>query len=145
MLSRNKNKKTQTRQLGAHFYVDTASTNIAEELTKLGGASVILGTAPSSEAISAAVDGLAIDGKLLIVAGSGESLRISSRQLLRARRSLQGWPDGHAKDSEDTLSFSLLSGVRPMIETFPLEKASVAYERMMSNLVRFRAVLTMNS
>jgi D-arabinose 1-dehydrogenase-like Zn-dependent alcohol dehydrogenase len=144
-LSRGKDKEALARQLGAHFYIDTASSNIAQELTKLGGARVILATAPSAEAISATVEGLATNGKLLIVAGSGESLRISSRQLLATRRSIQGWTGGHAKDSEDTLNFSLLSGVRPLIETFPLEKASVAYERMMSNLVRFRAVLTMNS
>jgi len=144
-LSRGKDKELLARQLGAHVYIDTPTVNVAEELTRLGGARVVLGTAPNAKVIAEAVDGLAIDGKLLLIAGSGESLGVSSMQLLRARRSIQGWPNGHAKDSEDTLNFSALSGTRPMIETFPLEQASVAYERMMSNKVRFRAVLTMDS
>jgi len=144
-LSRGKDKEVLARQLGAHVYIDTATVNVAEELTRLGGARVVLGTAPNAKVIADVVDGLAIDGKLLLVAGSGESLGVSSMQLLRARRSIQGWPNGHAKDSEETLNFSALSGTRPMLETFPLEQASVAYERMMSNKVRFRAVLTMDS
>jgi D-arabinose 1-dehydrogenase-like Zn-dependent alcohol dehydrogenase len=130
-------------KLGAKRYIDTDKTNAAEELTKMGGARVILATAPSSKAISALVDGLGVDGKLLVVGASSESLTVTPIQLIGQRRSVQGWPSGTSRDSEDTLIFSQRTGVRPMIERFPLARAAEAYDRMMNGTVRFRAVLTM--
>ena len=131
------------RKLGAHEYVDTSAGAPAEALQKLGGARVILATAPDSKAISALVDGLAANGKLVIVGASPEPLTITPLQLIGARRSIQGWPSGTAKDSEDTMQFSALTGVRPMIERYPLEKAADAYQQMISGKARFRVVLTM--
>ena len=104
---------------------------------------MILATAPDSKAISALVDGLAANGKLVIVGATPESLTITPLQLIGARRSIQGWPSGTAKDSEDTMQFSTLTGVRPMIERYPLEKAAEAYDQMISGRARFRVVLTM--
>jgi len=104
---------------------------------------VILATAPDSKAISALVDGLAANGKLVIVGASPEPLTITPLQFIGARRSIQGWPSGTAKDSEDTMQFSALTGVRPMIERYPLEKAADAYQQMISGKARFRVVLTM--
>ena len=103
----------------------------------------MLATAPDSKAISAVVDGLAANGKLVIVGASPEPLTITPLQLIGARRSIQGWPSGTAKDSEDTLRFSTLTGVRPMIERYALEKAAEGYEQMISGRARFRVVLTM--
>lgn len=105
---------------------------------------MILATAPDSKSISALVDGLAPSGKLLVIGASQESLTVTPLQLIGQRRSLKGWPSGSGKDSEDTMQFSALSGVRPMIETYPLTKAAEAYERMMSGKARFRVVITMN-
>src|SRR4029450_4680001 len=123
--------------------IDTDKTNAVEELTKMGGASVILATAPSSKAISALVDGLGVDGKLMIVGASPESLTVTPIQLITQRRSVQGWPSGTSRDSEDTLIFCQRTGVRPMIERFPLASAAEAYDRMMTGKVRFRSVFTM--
>src|SRR5438128_10137567 len=142
-IGRGKDKEPLARKLGAHEYVDSGAGAPAEALQKLGGARVILATAPDSKAISAVVDGLAANGKLVIVGASTEPLTITPLQLICARRSIQGWPSGTAKDSEDTLRFSALTGVRPMIECYPLEKAAEAYDQMISGRARFRAVLTM--
>ena len=109
----------------------------------LGGARVILATAPDSKAISALVDGLGPDGKLVIVGATPEPVTITPLQLIFARRVVRGWPSGTAKDSEDTLQFSVLSGVRPMIERYPLEKTAEAFDQMISGRARFRVVLTM--
>ena len=114
----------------------------AVQLQKLGGARVILATAPDAKAIAALVDGLAPGGKLVIVGVSLEPFTISLPQIILARRSIQGWPSGTAKDSEDALRFSVLTGVRPMIERYPLEKAADAYDQMISGRARFRVVLT---
>ncbi len=142
-IGRGKDKEPLARKLGAHQYVDTGTGAPAEALQKLGGARVILATAPDSKAISALVDGLTANGKLVIVGASPEPLTITPLQLIGARRSIQGWPSGTAKDSEDTMQFSALTGVRPMIERYPLEKAAEAYEQMISGRARFRVVLTM--
>jgi D-arabinose 1-dehydrogenase-like Zn-dependent alcohol dehydrogenase len=115
-----------------------------DSIQKLGGAQVILATAPDAKAISALVDGLAPGGKLVIVGVSPEPFNISLLQLVLPRRSIQGWPSGTAKDSEDPLRFSVLTGVRPMIERYALEKAAEAYEQMISGRARFRVVLTMD-
>ena len=142
-IGRGGDKAALARKLGAHEYVDTGASAPAESLQKLGGARVILATAPDSKAISALVDGLAANGKLVIVGATPEPLTITPLQLIGARRSIQGWPSGTAKDSEDTMQFSTLTGVRPMIERYPLEKAAEAYDQMISGRARFRVVLTM--
>jgi len=131
------------KKLGPHHYVDADAGSPAAALQTLGGASVILATAPDSKAISALVDGLGPDGKLVIVGAGLEPLTITPLQLIFSRRTVRGWPSGSAKDSEDTLQFSSLSGVRPMIERYPLEKVGEAYDQMISGRARFRVVLTM--
>ena len=143
-IGRGADKKALAVKLGAHEYVDTEAGAPAEALQKLGGANVILATAPDSKSISALVDGLASSGKLLVIGASQESLTVTPLQLIGQRRSVTGWPSGTAKDSEDTMQFSATTGIRPMIETFPLAKAAEAYERMISGKARFRVVLTMN-
>ncbi len=141
-IGRGGDKEPLARKLGAHEYVDTGAAAPAETLQKLGGARVILATAPDSKSISALVDGLAPNGKLVIVGASPEPLTITPLQLIGARRSIQGWPSGSAKDSEDTMQFSVLTGVRPMIERYPLDRAADAYDQMISGRARFRVVLT---
>jgi D-arabinose 1-dehydrogenase-like Zn-dependent alcohol dehydrogenase len=130
-------------KLGAHAYIDTDAVKPAEELQRMGGAKAILATAPSGKAMSALIDGLGDGGKLMVVGASVEPIEVAPVQLLGAMKSIQGWASGVAADSEDTLRFSELTGVRPMIETFPLEQAAQAYDRMMSGKARFRVVLTM--
>jgi D-arabinose 1-dehydrogenase-like Zn-dependent alcohol dehydrogenase len=130
-------------KLGAAVYLDTKTVNASQELQKLGGAKVILCTAPNSKSMSELVDGLGANGKLLIIGATPEPLEISPLQVIMARRDVQGWPSGTAMDSEDTLRFSAQSGVRAMIEKYPLAKAKEAYERMMSGHAQFRVVLTM--
>ncbi|HEX2973281.1 MAG TPA: alcohol dehydrogenase [Tepidisphaeraceae bacterium] len=142
-LARGTSKQPLATTLGAKQYIDSAAGNPAEALQKLGGARVILATAPDAKSISALVGGLGPNGKLLVIAAAMEPLSISALDLIGARRSVQGWPSGTAMDSEDTLRFSALSGVRPMIERFPLAKVAEAYDRMLSGKARFRAVLTM--
>jgi D-arabinose 1-dehydrogenase-like Zn-dependent alcohol dehydrogenase len=130
------------KRLGAFAYIDSKATIAAEELRKLGGAKVILATAPSAKAISDLVDGLSAGGELLVVGAPAEPLEVSVVQLLLARREIQGWPSGTAMDSQETLEFSSFAGVRPMIETYPLEKVNDAYGRMASGDAQFRVVLT---
>lgn len=140
-VSRGKNKEKLSLDLGASFYIDTEVVNAAEALISMGGARVVLATAPNSKAISALVDGLAVNGTLLVVGAANEPIEVSPLQLIRGRKSVQGWDCGHAKDSEETLNFSALFGIRPMIETFALESVAEAYERMLNNKARFRVVL----
>jgi D-arabinose 1-dehydrogenase-like Zn-dependent alcohol dehydrogenase len=130
-------------KLGASVYIDNRATNPAEALQKLGGAQVILATAPSSKAMSELVDGLAPNGKLMVVGASLDPIQVTPVQLISGSRTIQGWASGTPADAEDTLRFAELTGVRPMIETYPLEKASEAYARMMSGSAQFRVVLTM--
>jgi D-arabinose 1-dehydrogenase-like Zn-dependent alcohol dehydrogenase len=144
-IGRGKDKEALARKLGAHDYVDAGARAPAEALQKLGGVQVILATAPDSKSISALVDGLAGDGKLLVVGAGFDSLTVTPLQLIGGRKRIQGWPSGTAKDSEDTLRFSVLRGVRPMIEHYPLEQAAAAYEQMISGKARFRAVLTIGA
>jgi D-arabinose 1-dehydrogenase-like Zn-dependent alcohol dehydrogenase len=136
-------KDALAKKLGAQSYIDTARTEPVAALQAMGGASVILATAPDSKAISALVDGLGPDGKLVIVGAGLEPLGITPLQLILPRRTVRGWPSGSSIDSEDTLKFSSLSGVRPMIERYPLEKVADAYDQMISGRARFRVVLTM--
>jgi D-arabinose 1-dehydrogenase-like Zn-dependent alcohol dehydrogenase len=130
-------------KLGASVYIDSKSTKAAEALQKLGGAQVILGTAPSSKAMSELIDGLGPNGKLMVMGLSFDPIEVTPAQLISGNRTIQGWAAGTPTDSEDTLRFAELTGVRPMIETYPLEKADEAYARMMSGKAQFRVVLTM--
>ena len=131
------------KKLGAHVYIDSRATNAAEELQKLGGAQVILATAPNSKAISSLIDGLGPNGKLIVVGADFEPIEVTPVQLIFGSHTIQGWASGTATDSEDTLRFAELTGVCPMIETYPLEKAAEAYARMLSGDAQFRVVLTM--
>lgn len=142
-ISRGPENATLASKLGAHHYIDSRANNVAEELQKIGGARVILATAPSGKSKSALVDGLATDGRMMVLGASPEPIEVSPIQLIRGRRSIQGWPSGAPADSEDTLRFAVLSGIRPMIEKFPLSQANEAYDRMINGKVEFRAVLTM--
>ena len=131
------------KKLGASLYIDSRATNAAEELQKLGGAQVILATAPSSKAMSELIDGLGPNGKLMVIGATFDPIEVTPAQLISRVRNIQGWAAGTPADSEDTLRFAELTGVRPMIETYPLEKAAEAYARMMSGDAKFRVVLTM--
>ena len=134
---------TLAKKLGASVYIDSKSTDAAEALQKLGGAQVILATAPSSKAMSALINGLGPNGKLMVVGVAMEPIEVTPAQLVSGSLTIQGWASGTPADAEDTLRFAELSGVRPMIETYPLEKAAEAYARMMSGNAQFRVVLTM--
>jgi D-arabinose 1-dehydrogenase-like Zn-dependent alcohol dehydrogenase len=131
------------KKLGAHVYIDSKATNAAEELQKLGGARVILATAPDSKSMSELAGGLGLNGTLVVVGAGQGPIEVSPIQLLFGRKSVKGWSSGIPTDSEDTLRFAEMTGVRPMIEKYPLEKASEAYARMMSGKAEFRVVLTM--
>jgi len=131
------------KKLGASVYIDSKTTKAADELQKLGGAQLILATAPSSKAMSELIDGLGPNGKLMVVGVAAEPIEVTPIQLVNGSRTIQGWASGTPADAEDTLRFAELSGVRPMIETYPLEKAAEAYARMMSGKAQFRVVLTM--
>jgi len=143
-ISGSDDKKKLAGELGAHVFVNAGKQDPAEELQKLGGARVILATAPNSKAISELAGGLGRDGNLLVVAASGEPVEVSPLTLIIGRKQVSGWPSGTAKDSEDTLEFSALAKTKTMIETYPLEQANEAYERMINNKARFRVVLTMS-
>jgi D-arabinose 1-dehydrogenase-like Zn-dependent alcohol dehydrogenase len=144
-IARGTDKEPLARKLGAEIYIDSTSRNAAAELTKLGGARVILATVTDAKSMSDAVGGLGVDGKLLVVGASPEAMAIPSLALIGRRRSVSGWPSGTSSDSEDTMRFSVQMGIRPMIETYPLERAGEAYERMMSGKARFRVVITTES
>lgn len=139
-LSHGADKEALARELGAHEYVDTQKVDAAEGLRRLGGADLVLATAPQSAAIASTLTGLKPRGKLLIVAAPFEPLQIAAVSLLSGK-TIAGWPSGSAIDSEETMAFSALAGIRPRIEKFPLEKAEEAFAKVMSNRVRFRAVL----
>ena len=142
-IGRGPENATLAKKLGASAYIDSKATNAAQELLKLGGAQVILATAPSSRAMSELIDGLAPNGKLLVVGASTEPIEVTPIQLISGVRNIQGWASGTPTDSEDTLNFAALTGVRPMTETYPLERAGEAYARMLSGKAQFRVVLTM--
>ena len=142
-VARGTEKEPLSRQLGAQHYIDSTSQDVAAELTKLGGARAILATVTDAASMSRAIGGLGVDGKLMVIGASMEPIEVPSIALIGARRSITGWPSGTARDSEDTMGFSVLAQIRPTIETYPLEKAAEAYERMMSGKARFRVVLTM--
>jgi D-arabinose 1-dehydrogenase-like Zn-dependent alcohol dehydrogenase len=150
-IARGKDKEEMARMLGAIHYIDSQSQNVVEELAKFdgsgtgrgGGAKVILGTVPSGKAMSAVLGGLSVNGKLIIIGASDEIIEVPPLLFISGRRSIVGWPSGTSIDSQDTLSFSVLSGIRSMNEVFPLERAPEAYDLMMSGKARYRVVLTM--
>jgi len=141
-IARGTDKEPLARKLGAWSYIDSKAQDPAAELLKLGGAKVILATVTSGQAMTAVLGGLGVNGKLIILGGAAEPLEMPGIPLFLGRRSIVGWLCGSSIDSQDTLSFSLLTGVRAMIEVFPLERAAEGYEHMMSGKARFRAVLT---
>ena len=142
-LGRGKDKEPLAEKLGAHQYIDSNVADTVAELQKLGGARVILATAPSAKAISAVIDGLAVNGNLLVPAAPMEPLSVNALSLIMGRRSVSGCYSGTARDSQDTLEFSAFNDVHPMIEKYPLNRVADAYEQMHSGKVRFRVVLTM--
>ena len=142
-IGRGAENEALAKKLGASVYIDNKVTNAAEALQKLGGAQVILATAPSSKAMSEVIDGLGPNGKLMVVGATTDPIEVTPVQLITGSRTIQGWASGTPTDAEDTLRFAELTGVRPMIETYPLEKAAEAYARMMSGNAQFRVVLTM--
>jgi len=142
-LSRGQDKEPLARSLGAHTYIDAKSQDQVEELKKLGGADLILATAPSGKAIEGVLDGLSSRGKLMLVAAAPDPFSVNAFAMLSGKQ-IHGWPSGSAIDSEDTLRFSALTNVRPQIERFPLEGANEAFAKVMDNTIRFRAVLDMS-
>jgi D-arabinose 1-dehydrogenase-like Zn-dependent alcohol dehydrogenase len=142
-IARGQDKAPLAKKLGAHAYIDSTQQKVADALAELGGARVILATVTDARSMSEAVGGLGIDGQLLVVGAAMQPVEVPPLAIIPGRRSIRGWPSGTAMDSEDTLRFSALSGVRSMIETVPLERAQEGYDRMMSGKARFRVVLTM--
>ena len=142
-IGRGSENASLAKKLGASVYIDSKATNAAEELQKLGGTRVIVATAPSSKAMSELIDGLGPNGELMVIGATFDPIDVTPVQLINGSRTIQGWAAGTPADSEDTLNFCELTGVRPMIETYPLEKAGEAYARMVSGKAQFRVVLTM--
>src|ERR1700758_800535 len=142
-IGRGSENASLAKKLGASVYIDSQATKPAEELQKLGGAQAILATAPNSKAMSELINGLGPNGKLMVIGATFDPVEVTPLQLISGSRTIQGWAAGTPADSEDTLNFAELSGVRPMIETYPLDKAAEAYARMMSGKAQFRVVLTM--
>ncbi|WP_201004034.1 zinc-binding dehydrogenase [Paenibacillus glycanilyticus] len=140
-ISRGRDKEELIRKLGAHYYINSNEEDPSRALQALGGAKVILATAPNAKAISSLIKGLGSDSELIIVAGSGEKLELSSNDFLRGSNTVRGTFTGRAPEIQNTINFSVLTNVRPMIESFPLERASEAYNKMMAASTRFRAVL----
>jgi D-arabinose 1-dehydrogenase-like Zn-dependent alcohol dehydrogenase len=141
-IGRGSDNASLAKKLGASAYIDSKATPAAQALQKLGGARVILATAPSSKAMSEVIDGLGPNGTLMVIGATFDPIEVTPVQLITGSRTIQGWAAGTPADSEDTLRFAELSGVRPMIETYPLERADEAYARMLSGKAEFRVVLT---
>lgn len=141
-IARGENKAVLAKQLGAHHYLDSQSQDVAKELLALGGAKIVLATAVDAPSMGRVFNGLGVDGKLIIVGAPREPMELLPIALIHGRRSVTGWPSGTASDSQDTMAFSALTGVRSMNEVYPLERAAEAYERMMSGKARFRVVLS---
>jgi D-arabinose 1-dehydrogenase-like Zn-dependent alcohol dehydrogenase len=142
-IGRGPNNAALAKKLGADLYIDSVATDAAAELQKLGGARVILATAPSGKSMSSLIDGLSVNGTLLVVGASTDLIEVSPNQLIVGKKRIQGWPGGTPADSEDTLRFAAMAGVRPMIEKYPLAKAAEGYAHMLSGKAEFRVVLTM--
>ncbi len=142
-ISRGKESESLAKKLGAHVYIDSAATNAAAELKKLGGARVILSTAPSGKAMSSLIDGLGANGTMMVIGAGPDPIEVQTGTMIFGNKALKGWASGTPVDSEDTLRFAEYTGVRPMIEKFPLDKVNQAYARMTSGKAQFRVVLTM--
>jgi D-arabinose 1-dehydrogenase-like Zn-dependent alcohol dehydrogenase len=142
-ISRGKESESLAKKLGTHIYIDSSATDAAAELKKLGGARVILSTAPSGKAMASLIDGLGANGKMLVIGAGPDPIEVQTGQLIFGNKDLKGWASGTAPDSEDTLRFAAYTGVKAMIEKFPLEKVNEAYTRMTSGKAQFRVVLTM--
>ncbi|REL25085.1 alcohol dehydrogenase [Rhodohalobacter sp. SW132] len=143
-ISTSDDKEKLAKNLGAHHFINAKKQNAVEELQALGGARVIIATAPNTEIIGEIAGGLGVEGNLLVLAATGETFEVSPLTLIMGRKQISGWPSGTAKDSEDTLNFSAMTGTKPMIETYSLDQAGEAYARMINNEARFRVVLKMN-
>ena len=141
-IARGKDKEPLARQLGAHHYIDSQAGDVAEALRNLGGARIVLATATNADAMAATIGGLSVDGRLIVLGADFKPMQLNGVALIGRRSGIYGWPSGSSIDSEDTMRFSAIAGVRPMTETFPLERAAEAYDRMMSNKARFRVVIT---
>jgi D-arabinose 1-dehydrogenase-like Zn-dependent alcohol dehydrogenase len=143
-IARGEDKAALATKLGAHRYIDSTATDPAKELSAMGGAKVIITTVTSGKAMAEVLGGLGIDGKLIMLGASLEPIAVTSLQLIGGRKSVAGWPSGSSIDSQDTMRFSALTNVKPMVEVLPLERATEGYKLMMDNKARFRVVLTMN-
>jgi alcohol dehydrogenase/propanol-preferring alcohol dehydrogenase len=141
-IARGKDKEPLAKQLGAREYIDSTAADPAAALQQLGGAKIILATATSAQAMAATIGGLSVDGRLVVLGADFKPMPLNTAGLIGKRTGIYGWPSGSSIDSEDTMAFSAMAGIRPMTETFPLDKAQEAYDRMMSNQARFRVVLT---
>lgn len=141
-IARGAEKGELATQLGAFQYIDSKAEEVGPALLELGGAAAVIATVTNAEAMAATIGGLDIDGKLVVLGAPQENLASSVLPLIMGRRSIAGWPSGTMMDSEDTLRFSVLTGIRPMTEVFPLSRASEAFDRMLSGKARFRVVLT---
>ena len=141
-IARGRDKEAMAKQLGARHYIDSTVGDPAAELQRLGGARIIIATATSAPAMAATIGGLSLDGRLVILGADFTPMALNTAALIGKRTGLYGWPSGSSTDSEDTMKFAAMTGVRPMTETFPLEQAQEAYDRMISNKARFRVVLT---
>ena len=144
-IARGTAKEPLAKRLGAHDYIDSTIGDPAAELQQRGGAKIILSTATSAQAMAATIGGLSLDGRLVVLGADFTPMPLNTAGLIGKRAGIHGWPSGPSIDSEDTMNFSAMTGVRPMTETFPLEKAQEAYDRMMSNQARFRVVITTGS
>ncbi len=144
-IARGADKAELAKKLGAHVYIDSDKQDVAAELLKLGGAKTILATATSADAMSAAFGGLGIDGKLMVLGVPDSAIQVNPLTAVFSRAAVRGWYSGSSIDSQDTLRFSALTGVRPMTQVFPLEKVNEAYDAMMNGTVRFRAVLKISA
>ncbi|MHB8432683.1 MAG: alcohol dehydrogenase [Candidatus Tyrphobacter sp.] len=140
-IARGGDKEELARKLGATRYLDSQALDVGAELQKLGGARVVLSTVTAAKAMEPVIAGLGVEGQLLVVGASGEALSLNTVAMIGGRKSVKAWPSGTCADSEDTMNFSVLAGVRAQIETMPLERAQEAYDRMMSGAARFRMVL----
>ena len=141
-IARGTDKEPLAKQLGARHYIDSTVGDPAAELQRLGGAKIIVATATSAQAMAATIGGLSLDGRLVVLGADFTPMALNTAALIGKRTGLYGWPSGSSIDSEDTMKFAAMTGVRPMTETFPLERAQEAYDRMISNKARFRVVLT---
>ena len=144
-IARGNDKEALARELGAHDYIDSQAGDVSEALQRLGGAKIVLATATSADAMAATIGGLSLDGRLIVLGADFKAIQLVTAGLIGRRTGIYGWPSGSSIDSEDAMRFSAMTGVRPMTETFPLEKATEAYEHMMSNKARFRVVITVEN